>query len=284
MGPETLKLYADRPDLRDGLAGAQHWIVDGSMIRTVDDVLRQLAEEIVLDGRGFVISEETYVLQLDLPADNVVLEMAFPATTLLAHFVRDPRVGRVAVSLGTCRYFEFCGTFTPRSLGWEPPPRAMVQSEEQVLTAVITADLLFALAAEPRLVRKVAPLRQQRRKVQRVVGFVPAVWKNISWTVGETVTPARKSGHPDHGMPLHIVRAHWREYPRQTARAVRRPGRPGWWTWVSHHFRGHPAYGVKLHRYRPKIGEQSSGVIRDVAAAATLHAASAAIKGWKNGR
>lgn len=277
MGPETLKLYADRPDLRASLAAAQHWIVDDAMVHSLADISKDVCAE-----------NEGWVFQFDLPSDNVVVEMSVPGGVTILQLCGTPDESKVGLNLKFPRSgFFSAGLFYRRSKKWTAPPPLPEWGVEEaccISSVAILADLLFALAAEPRLVRKVAPMRQQRRKVQRAVGFVPAVWKNISWTVGEATTPARKSGHPDHGMPLHIVRAHWRKYPRETARAVRRPGRPGWWTWVPHHFRGHPAYGVKLHRYRPKIGEQSSGVIRDVVAAATQHAATAAIKGWNNGR
>ena len=274
MGPETLRLYSAYPELRAGLASAQHWGAD----RAVLEVLAELDDGLTNDG-------DPWVFQLDLPSDDVVLELDTGRDVVVARFVRDAS-GDVILFVKIKGLLYFCaGVFRPRAASWRPSSAIPAAANQIYIEALAkAADLLFALAAEPRLVRQVPPSRPQRRRVAKAVGFVPAVWKNISWTVGETVTPARRSGHPEHGMPLHIVRAHWRKYPRGTARAVRRAGHPGWWTWVSHHFRGHPAYGVKLHRYRPKIGEQSSGVIRDVAAAATLHAATAAIKGWNNGR
>lgn len=282
MGPETLKLYAARPDLREMLASAQHWVVDAAMVRTADDAFRQISEEISPDERTFEISEDAYVLQFSLPADNVVLEMSFPQVTLISHFVRDARDGRIAVSQGSCRHFEFCGIFTPRSLDWELPPQGFVADGGQVLSVTLMADLILAWAAEPRLVRKVAPVRQQRRKVQRALGFVPAAWANISWTLGEPVTPERNSAAPgEGGRALHVVRAHWVAMDRQTPKGERRPGKPGWWIWKAHFFRGHPAFGVRLQRYVPKLGAASGPLIEDVKAAATRHARAAALKAWE---
>lgn len=122
-----------------------------------------------------------------------------------------------------------------------------------VKEALQDAFLLSVINEERFVQRTEGGNRQQRRHLERAYGFTPIGWHRVTWNIGEAVKAKVAGSDPRNAMPLHFCRAHWRRAQEGQPKAIMRNDVPGWWCWVTECWKGHPAFGTKLHHYSPKL-------------------------------
>lgn len=115
-----------------------------------------------------------------------------------------------------------------------------------------------ALINEPRVVQFSPALsRQQRRALQRGMGFAVDAWTRVSWDLSKETVAKVNSDPSFHKMPLHWCRGHYRRAEQHYAGAIQRPDafrpedRDLWWQWIDGVWKGHPAFGVKRSVHAP---------------------------------
>lgn len=113
------------------------------------------------------------------------------------------------------------------------------------------------LLCEPRLIKSDAAARHKRKRFTRACEAPLPVWHEVRWRPS---SEDREHGTdaPEARMPLHFCRAHWRKAEEGWPTAERRPDHDGWWTFIKSVWKGHPDFGVKLHKYVPDFGEEGA--------------------------
>lgn len=288
MGPLALTLYnfIARHEGRDPEAkhalnkmrASAYFLIDLSFLETCRDIAAQFPPEDFTDK---------------MPAEDVFIEVEHPSGWRTGYMLGpDATLGGVIAMSSIVEDKESSEGYRLGDIGhWRPRTcavgitnRARARypkdaSEEQVMAgehfnnAVKMAELLstmMELLCEPRLVERSVPSRADRKRAARALGEagLPTTWARVTWNIGEKTVSKNQKADEGHGRPYHMVRGHWRNYgDRQTASAERRPGRPGWWTWIETHHAGNPAFGIVGHRYDPKLHpEKSALVVRDLIA------------------
>lgn len=146
--------------------------------------------------------------------------------------------------------------------GYRPGKQGFVKSEllnfgadlPTMIQEALQDAFMISVLSHDRFVKKSdTPSRQQRRSVERSAGFAPAGWYRVTWNIGDDVKAKVATSDPDNARPLHFCRAHWRHAAEGQPKAIQRNDAQGWWCWVRECWKGHPAFGVKLHHYTPKM-------------------------------
>lgn len=278
MGPLSLSVYARaEPWLRDMLVRAQHFNVSQETMKPISDICDAIAKA-TDEGPHFfewTLPSSLTVVEIDnLPAAFVVEQHPHNENTVLLYVLHEKGISHVAT---TYRYTDTINHHTTAFM-------ANYKIDfDLTMGLAVQLDVLFAAIAEPRLVQKLAPSRPFRRSAKRMLGAAsPVAWYTLAWTVGRAVHAKIGNGDENHGVALHVVRAHWRFLDRQTKATIYRKGSrgKGWYLWIRHHFKGHPDFGVKLHRLQPKFGPDSAAALRVVKANATLAARDRMISDW----
>lgn len=276
MGPNALRVFANgSPTLKKLLAKAQHFLIDEPLFDTAESIQRDTFEahgQLHFSG--------------DLPAPVVVVEIEQAGLTV---FERVPE-GIGVIIPGAMPHMTDVSHVAVYNRGVKPSDDCFRANDEldtkrlsdlHLLGHVNAIDILFSLIAEPRLTRLTQPVRADRRRAQRALGDTPLpVWHKVGWNLGETTTPKRQPADDGHRMPLHFCRAHWVRSEQGKPKAEQRAGHPGWWTWRRHSWKGHPAFGIKLHHYSPSLNDKSADLIDRTKLAASRAASAAAIEGW----
>jgi hypothetical protein len=279
MGPKTLEAYqlalqSGRLDFQKWIAGSQHWLVGIDLVRDL--------EKIISDLRG--VNKDPWEFQLSLPGPRVVIEFdAGVQGQTVAVFVRDGDGVHMLLHANDFP-LHHAMTFFEHSSAIQPSRSLEAMGEEWVIWAWsigAVSDILFAIAAEPRLISKIPPSRQVRRRAKAGLAeqALPE-WFSLSWTMGERTKPKVGAADEHHGVALHIARAHWRNIGRPTAKSVIRPGLSGHWIWIPYSIKGHPRFGIKLNHYMPKLSSTSARSIENVARTACLDAGHDLIERW----
>lgn len=275
MGPATLNLYQNAsPTLRKLLENAQHFLIAKDVFRTVcqfqEDTFKQTSR---LQFNG------------DLPAPITVVEVEDAGLCIFE--MTDQGVGVVipgALKLDHAHVAVYSRGMLPGDECFKASDSLDTKrlSDIELIGHIHSVDILFSLMAEPRLTNTVQPVRAERRRAQRAAGAFPMpAWHKVGWNLGAPTTPRAQEADDAHRMPLHFSRAHWvrskQDHPKSEARA----GHPGWWTWRRHSWKGHPAFGVKLHHYTPTLGDASVGLLDNMKLASARAASAAAVSQWE---
>jgi len=282
MGPLALELYrrldASFPEAKVArriMQTGAHFSLDMDFWTTCRDVT--LAYPII-EFPVHLPAENVFIEVNGLGRNGSTLWMLGPDTTLqgvvaISMFTRDDGVDRME-SLGHFRPRTKAVNFTSEKLRtFGDMTAAEVIETPEFLALYNTASTLATvceLLCEPRLVERVQMPRADRKRAARAMGAVglPTTWARVRWNIGEKSVSKNQQATEGHGRPYHMVRGHWRNYgDRHTKNSERRPGRPGWWTWIDTHHAGNPAFGIVGHRYDPKLHpEKSALVVRDLIA------------------
>ncbi len=134
-----------------------------------------------------------------------------------------------------------------------------LETEQSIMMAYIVHAI--ALINQPRIVLKVkASTRADRRRADKEMGRIgPAAWFDVVWNIGAPVRARAGNTIDDyHGVALHFRRAHWRQAKQGQPKAQARPEARGFWCWVHECWAGHPAFGIRLHHYSPKLTEAAA--------------------------
>jgi hypothetical protein len=79
----------------------------------------------------------------------------------------------------------------------------------------------------------------------------------VGWEIGKTVAVRQSISTSGHRNALHWRRAHWSiaKEGEPKAEFVNDPTQNmfGWYRWVRECWAGNPDFGVKLHRYEPRV-------------------------------
>lgn len=254
MGPSSLQVYEKgTPLLRRIMASAQHFLIDQSLFETATSIQHDTTT-----------NEAIWAFDAALPADHCVVEFETSGVVILSKGVASDVDVRMPGFLPPESWDHPVASYNRGVFGphdeactiHKALPRDKVDPH-LVLRGVHTLDIIFSLIAEPRLTTLQPPSRPMRRRAQRVFqGVVPA-WNVVKWRVDAPTTPKNADPMPGTRMPLHYCRAHWMRGQEGWPKAEQRPGKEGWWVWRRHSWKGHPDFGVKLHRYRPVIGSAS---------------------------
>lgn len=150
--------------------------------------------------------------------------------------------------------------------GWTPGKPGFYKSElmnfgadqPTMIQEALQAAFFLSVLSQNRFVRRESGgSRQQKRALLRQYGFAPECWHRVTWNIGEDVKAKVAATDPQNAMPLHFCRAHWRKAQEGQPKAIERNDAPGWWCWVSECWKGHPAFGIKLHHYTPRLRDES---------------------------
>jgi hypothetical protein len=161
--------------------------------------------------------------------------------------------------------YMLCSGYTPGKQGFVISDLHYVGASQEVMIQEALQDaFLMSVLNHDRFVRRspAAGSRQARRSTERALGFAPAGWYRVTWNIGEDVKAKVADSDPDSARPLHFCRAHWRQAIEGQPKAIARNDAPGWWCWVKECWRGHPAFGIKLHHYTPKLRDEGSMNLR----------------------
>lgn len=251
------------------LTTAQHFHFD----QTTFDVLRHMAlaeseYQKMTGGTGWTFPETG-----TLPAKRVVIsvDMGNDFYCFLLERGIDPES---QVHFGSLRGGDgaaFLIAFTPgglpmmsgdwfRALQVDHSPKQI--EEWETITQSFAFHCAFCLAAinEPRILnlKPGKSSRSERRRASRL-GASAEDWTDVSWRVGGRTTPkVTPEGEKSHPKALHFCRGHFRrsEERHPASRWIKHPvtKREGWFTWVRECWKGDPAFGFNVHRYRPQIG------------------------------
>lgn len=275
MGPSSLKNYEEgTPLLRRILSSAQHFMIDQNVFDTVTSIQKSAAQENV------------WAFDAALPAEHCVIEFETSGVVIYSRGPGDTVNVRMPGFLPAHVWDHPIASYSRGVYGPEDIPvrihkeaPASHVDPQLMLQAVHAMDILFSLIAEPRLTTMTPPPRPARRRAQRVLkGVVPA-WNVVTWRVDAPTKPKNSDAQPGTRMPLHFCRAHWMHGEEGWPKAVQRPGKPGWWVWRRHSWKGHPDFGVKLHRYRPRLDEDPKrkiGIVPTISSETALDATNAA--------
>lgn len=183
-----------------------------------------------------------------------------------ALFVRGSSLAHANINDDAVYCFVTNGENLKLLLGWIPGRPGFAVSglmecgcgQDEAIQNALQFAFLFQIINQERFVKKTAAApRQQRRSIERKLGFAVNGWHSVTWNVGSEVKAKVAETDSENARPLHFARAHWRRAQEGQPKAQRRNDAPGWWCWVKESWRGHPAFGVKLHHYTPKIGRKN---------------------------
>ena len=103
---------------------------------------------------------------------------------------------------------------------------------------------------KPRFVKTdVSGSRQQRRGLNRGMGFATDAWHRVSWNVDKPVNAKEPYDKSFHKMPLHFNKGHWKKAQEHHPKSILRYGQ--WRTWIEGYWAGHPAFGYKKQYWKP---------------------------------
>lgn len=246
------------------LEGAQHIEVEFSIF----DFARKLAHD-HCKRKSSEFGEIPFPDGARLFANSIALTIDFPARTaniesdrqVCQIFLREGEFVNLASLTEAERKFPSGRNFL-HIAGWIPGKYSIAYGGEAVkhigevqtfITAMECAFLLSLINQHRFITNNLGASRQQRKAFERRFGFAAMGWHRVTWNIGEDVKAKVARSDPDNAMPLHFCRAHWRKAAEGQPKAIKRNDEPGWWCWVSECWKGHPAFGVKLHHYTPQL-------------------------------
>jgi hypothetical protein len=269
MGPLALKLWQSRTLAdadKQSIIHAQHFFISEAITDACDEIVRKARPD------------DSVEFSFKLPARSIWIECA----ALPGYAVRVTRLTESKVSI---HYYAREGELAVHVAERRGPLKERIlrlnehsNKGASLATDIVNTyglDILLALLCEPRLVKRSAANKSTRRRAARVFRNTPLPeWHRVTWTIGDKVVGRDRNQGTGDRRPLHFCRAHWRRADSGMPSAERRPGHDGWWVWVSHSFKGHPDFGVRLHHYMPNIDPDGKSL-------AAIAAAEAMVGQWR---
>lgn len=274
MGPLTLKAYDHfrKNRIVKGVAqleNAQHFMISD----TIRDVVFKTADH------NYPLAETTLdeiICDFVMPAQLIVLETSGWSIMIGSVEGRHDRIAIIplydsdegarvqAHSIEVPRHGPLSNYMKTKNMH-----RA---AEVTLLKLAVLAMTTISLLNTPRIVDHGPPVSKDMDRAKWKLGAsrVPVAWFNVTWTINKRVTAKTDRSEEGWHQALHYRRGY-----------EMRNG-----TWVEGHWRGHPDYGIRLHRYTPKlIGEpKRRGSKIDQNQQALGGAVSAAIEQWGSQR
>lgn len=153
------------------------------------------------------------------------------------------------------------GSYVPGQLGRFMPSQGDVPVGLQKIVTITVAGVC-ALINEPSFTEKL-PLhaRPVRRRLERDGKMGEARAVRVVWNLKHRDATSRSEAAREAGVALHYRRGHYRKAEPHYKGAIQLPDvtvdavNYGWWQWIEGMWVGHPAFGVRVHDYTPRLSD-----------------------------
>ena len=251
------------------LAEAQHFVISEEIVEFISKII---ADEIKSYESGVIDCDWIVPIDARLMANTVTI-CKNESSEIFCILARNNDQIWMFLSSST----------TTKFLGWFKPGTSKIRLEVDRkhkdyswwLRDIIECSLMLSLINEPRYVRQCdVSTRPERRRIKKMTGVTVQGWHRVTWNIAGSISARRGQAAVRHGVALHFRRAHWRRAHEGAPKSERRDYCPGWWCWVRESWAGHPAFGVRLHHYTPKLtGDAAAKMPIGAAGVAALRAA-----------